>query len=229
MLPEPRSRAMSSMIAILNSSLQVSITLQNWTPDNSGPLVTALAAKGFAMQQPNPMQMMQGQAGPVATKLTTTALGVDHVNRRLAFVITNENTDPSRNIQEVLDVLTSIGFPANESIERIDLQGSVTLRVAKSASSDVSNAARKEFVAEASRIFERELKAFGFTLASKELFTRGVSGSPFFLRFEPLLTDDSDTKILAFVIFATGDATSAVNFAKTLYGRLKSVLASKQG
>ncbi len=71
---------------------------------------------------------MQVQSGPFATKGTTTALGIAYGFRRIDFQITNNITSPHENIQEVFSALTTIGYPYQESIERIDIQGNITIK-----------------------------------------------------------------------------------------------------
>jgi len=213
-------------LIILNSSLTVSVTLQNWTPDNIGSLYETLIKKGFTVPQLTPTQQMQGLSAPTARKGTTTAFTVDHAIRRLMFQITNEINSPNTNIQEILDVLTEIGFPSQESIERIDIQGKITIKMQEgNASTLIPNIIKDEFGAKADKIMGRKTQVIGIRLSSKEMYKSGISKSPFLILIEPLLTDDSDTKFLAQVTFSTNSHESALDFSTNLYERLKALIA----
>lgn len=224
-----REKNMVNLI-ILNSSFIIQVTLQHWSSDNLGPLFDALAKKGFSFSQPSPMQQMQGQATPIARRGTTTALAVDHITRRVALSITNENTDPSRNIRESLEVLESIGFPSKELVSRIDIQGNITVKIeTDSVSAFVPNVVSTDFVKKAGEIFGRKITPIGMRIASTERFAAGVSKSPFVILIEPLFTDDSDTKFLAQVILSTGSSEYALEFTQRLYDRLKQIIRAFKG
>jgi len=142
------------------------------------------------------------------------------------FQITNEINSPNTNIQEILDVLTEIGFPSQESIERIDIQGKITIKLQEgNASTLISNVIKDEFGANADKIMGRKTQVIGIRLSSKEMYKSGISKSPFLLLIEPLLTDDSDTKFLVQITFSTNSHESALDFSTNLYERLKALIA----
>lgn len=212
-------------LIILNSSLTVTITLQNWTPDNIGSLYDTLVKKGFTISQLTATQQLQGMAVPIARKGTTTAFTIDNNTRRLIFQITNEINSPNTNIKEVLDVLTEIGFPSQESIERIDIQGKITIKMQEGkASTLIPHIIKDEFSAKADKIMGRETDVIGIRLSSKEMYKGGISKSPFLILIEPLLTDDSDTKFLVQATFSTNSHDTALDFSKNLYKRLKELI-----
>lgn len=215
--------------AILNSSLQIQITLQNWTPDNQGVFLDALVKKGFTLIQPNPMQKMAGQPAPIAHKAKTTGIWIDHLSRRIILQITNENTKPNENIKEILDILSIIGFPSQESVERISIQGSVTIKIDVPASDLVSNIIDTQFKTKANEIFGREVKAIGLRLSTEELPTSGASKSPFVILIEPLFTDDSNSKLIANITYNTSNSESALEYAQALYDRLKQIISGLSG
>ncbi len=211
---------------ILNSSLTVGITLQNWTADNHGIFLDGLIKKGFTLIPPNPVQQMQGEPAPIAHKTKTTAIWIDHFTRRIDLQITNENTKPNENIKEILDVLAIIGFPSQESVERMDIQGNVTIKLQDAKSSElVPQIIEKRFKTKTNEIFERDVKVIGIRLSSTEPLTSGVSKSPFVILIEPLFTDDSDTKMIVNVSYSSSSADSTLEFAQCLYERLKQIIS----
>ena len=212
---------------ILNSSLTVFITLQNWTADNHGILFQTLIKKGFTVPTPTAVQQMQGQIIPVARKGTTTALTVDHANRKIILQITNEINTPNKNIEEVFDVLSEIGFPVQESIARVDIQGNITIKIQEAqASTLVPKIIKPEFAKTLDKIFDRSTKVIGIRVASQESFTSGVSKSPFVILIEPLFTDDSDSKFISVVTYSTSSAESAREFTASMYERLKETITN---
>lgn len=208
------------VVTVTNSSFTIYITIQNWTPDNSGTFYDNLARKGFTVQPFNPLQLLQGQLGQNVRKGTTTSLSIENVFRRIVMTVTNEINDPSRNIEEVLDALSATGFPAY-SIERIDINGNITVGVENAASTFVGEVVKKEFVSKATEIFGREVIAVGIRLASAERLSSGVVSSPFYLLIEPMIVDGSDTKFLVQLTFSSADISAAMSFMQSLYEKLK--------
>lgn len=214
-------------LVILNSSLSVSITLQNWTQDNQVPLIDSLMKQGFMT---NPFQQNQIQTAPFFRKKEITSLWIDHVNRRIFFQITNNNSAPHRNIQEVLTILSGIGFPTQESVERIDIQGYITIKIqGDKVSTFVSNVVDETFIQKVNRVMERRLNAVGMTFSTMEQFTDGISKSPYTVNIQPLLTDDSDTKFIAHVIYSSSSGESTMKFIEHLYDKLRSIISAFKG
>jgi hypothetical protein len=214
-------------LVILNSSLAISITLQSWSPGYQGPLFDSLAKQGFMA---NPLQQNQLQTGPVFHKKEITGLGIDHVNRRIFFQITNNNSTPHRNILEVLNTLSSIGFPTHESIERIDIQGYITIKIqGDRASTFVPNVVNKTFIKKVNRIMERRINAVGIAFSTVEQFTDGISKSPYIVNIQPLLTDDSDTKFIAHIMYSSNNGESTLEFIEHLYEKLRSIVTEFKG
>jgi hypothetical protein len=206
---------------VTNSTFVVYITIQNWSPDNSGTLLDNLARVGFTVQPVNPMVMfVGGQMGPNVKKGTTTSLAIDNQNRRVVLTVSNELTDPSRNIQEVLNALSATGF-ANFSLERIDVTGSITIAVNSGSSTYVSEIVDDTFVANVTSVFGREVKPVGIRIASAEPLSGGPSHSPFFILIEPLATDGSDTKFLVQVAYSSSEVTNSISFMQSLYEKIK--------
>lgn len=214
-------------LVILNSSLTVSITLQSWTPDYQGPLIDSLTKQGFMA---NPLQQNQLQTGPFFHKKEIRGLGIDHVNRRIFFQITNNNSAPHQNILEVLRTLSAIGFPTHESVERIDIQGYITIKIQGDiASTFVPNVVDKTFIQNVNRIMERRINAVGMTFSTVEQFTGGISKSPYTVNIQPLLTDDSDTKFIAHVMYSSSNGESTMEFIEHLYDKLRSIISAFKG
>ena len=155
-----------TQLIILNSSLTVSVTLQNWTPDNIGSLYDTLIKKGFSVSQLTSAQQLQGQFVPHARKGTTTAFTVDQATRRLIFQITNEINSPNKNIEEILEVLKEVGFPSQESIERVDIQGKITIKMQEgNASKLIPRIIKDEFSTVADEIMGRKTNVIGTSKA----------------------------------------------------------------
>ena len=85
--------------------------------------------KGFRVNTPTAIQQMEVQSGPFASKGSTTGLGVDYSTRRISMQITNNKTSPQENLKEILAVIDSIGYPTQESLARIEVSGSVVIKV----------------------------------------------------------------------------------------------------
>ncbi len=214
---------------ILSSSLRITIIVQNWTSDNHGYFFEALVKKGYTVANPDPTQVMQGQLVPLARKGTTSALTIDHQNRSILFQITNENNSPNKNIEEILEILSSIGFPSQESVERIDIQGNVIIKLQDGkASSLVTRVVNNNFMKNVGTIFGRQIKPIGLRISSEEPWSAGSSKSPFVILMEPLFVDDSDTKILANLTCYSGNAQYVLDFAQNLYERLKNIIIELQ-
>lgn len=210
-------------LIIVNSSLTVIITLQNWPQDTFGPFADALIKKGFDVNLPTNAQAIQPL--PFARKGSTTAIGIEYAARRIPLQITNNITNPQDNINEVFSVLRGIGYTPEESIERIDIQGYVTIKVqVDKASSFVPNVVDKRIVKRIGGIIEHNVKAVGLRLSSEEPIIGGANASPFLLLLEPLYTDPSDSKLSVQLNYTTNNGTKAVKFLEDLYDRLKKIV-----
>jgi hypothetical protein len=219
-------------LIIVNSSLTVVITLQNWPQDTFGPFADALIKKGFDVNLPTTVQAMQVQsAAPFARKGSTTGLGIEYPARRIPIQITNNVTNPQDNINEVFAVLRGIGYAPEESIERIDIQGYVTIKIqgGDRAYSFVQNLIDKNIVEKIGRIMDHKTKAVGVRLSSEEPLLRGISASPFLLLLEPLFTDPSDSKLSVQLNYATDNGEKAIQFLEGLYDRLKKIIIELKG
>ncbi len=216
---------MPSLI-IQSATISVTITIQNWLPDNHGPLFDNFAKKGFIIQQPTAIQLLQGQMVPYSQKGTTSSVIVDNAARRVIATITNELTDPSKNIEDILGVMNLTGFP-NESIERIDVVANVTMKIEgdEKASAFVPKVVNDKFVKSAEKTFERSVIATGMALRSVEPFTGSLSKSPFFVLIQPPLNDESDTRFNIQTIQSSNDAQNVVQFTRTLFERLKTLIS----
>jgi hypothetical protein len=212
-------------LIVLNSNLTVAITLQNWPMDTVSPFADSLIRKGFTVNRPTAIQQMQVTSGPFAAKGTTSALAVDYAARRILLQITNNITSPQENVGEVLLALTSIGYPPQESIERIDTQGVITIKTqGEKATSFVPNKVDGKFITSVGEIFGRQVKAVGIRLMSVEPFIAGAAGSPFIMLLEPLFNDPSDSKLGIHLTYATNNSENAMIFLEHLYDRLKSTI-----
>jgi hypothetical protein len=203
-------------LIILNSNMRVMITLQNWTMDTLTPFTNALYQKGFNIGQ-TPQQ--------IAMKGTTSNIQIDYPNRRISIYITNNITSPNENVEEILSALSHIGYPSEESVSRIDIGGDISIKIQnESSSSLVSNIVQNKFIDNVGEIFERKMKAIGIRISSSESFTNHISTSPFVILFEPLFTDNSDTKMLAQLIYMSDNIRYSLQFLKGLYDRLKNTV-----
>ena len=217
-------------LIVLNSNLTVVITLQNWPVDTLGPFAESLIRKGFLVNRPTAIQQMQVQTGPFASKGTTTALGIEYGARRIPMQITNNITSPHENVNEVLSALTTIGYPPQESIERIDIQGAVTIKTqGDNASTFASKVVDEKFIRNVGNIFERNVKAVGLRLVTEESIAAGAGGSPFIMLLEPLFNDPTDTKLWVQFNHATNTSDKAIDFLQHLYDRLKKVILELKG
>ncbi|MGI0080028.1 MAG: hypothetical protein ACRECH_10430 [Nitrososphaerales archaeon] len=216
---------------VFQSSLTVIITLQMFNPDGVVPFVDTLVKKGFFVSRPTIIQQPQGQAqiqsASLAKKGTTSALDVDVPNRRVIFQITNELKAPNENIEEVLSVLSLAGFPTEAFVQRIDVQGNVTIGLqADKASSFVPSAVKENFVKRAQDILNRPVKAIGVRLASEVMDVADVSKSPFTILIEPMFTDASDTKFAVQVYYGSSNPSSTVAFMQRLYENLTALISA---
>lgn len=203
-------------LIILNSNIFVIITLQNWTQDTFKPLMITLAQNGFTLGE-SPLYL--------AMKGTTTNVQVDYYNRRITIQITNNNTAPNENLEEIFSILSQIGYPSKESIARIDITGNISIKIAdKSASSLVSNIVNYHFINQIGNIFERNMLPVGIRISTSELLTGDISKSPFVILLEPLLTDPRDSKLLVNIIYTSDNEQYTVLFLKDLYDRLKKII-----
>jgi hypothetical protein len=218
-------------LIILNSSLTIVITLQNWTQDTFGPFSDALIKRGFAVNLPTTVQQLQVQAtAPFARKGKITGLVTDYPNRRIVMQITNNITSPHENVEEILSILQSIGFPSQESIERIDIQGQINIKIqGYEASKLVPNVVDKRFINSVGKILGRNVRAVGIRLSSTEPFTSGTNVSPFVILLEPLFTDPTDTKMMAHVSYASSNGELTIDFLQHLYDRLKNIISEFKG
>lgn len=201
-------------LGIRNSSLGVFITLQYWPGDSFMPFLQALSKYGFVINNRAP--------AAVAWKGTTSNVGVDYSSRRVFLQITNNLSLPHENVSEILSVLSSIGY---ESIERIDINGEVTISVDGALSSTlITPAIEQKFVEKVGQIFERPMKVTGIRIASTDPLTGDVSKKPFAVLIEPLLTDPNDMTVFTQLIYSSRSGVDAINFLKTLYGALKQII-----
>jgi hypothetical protein len=217
-------------LIVLNSNLTIIITLQNWPVDTLSPFADSLIKKGFTVNRPTAIQQMQVQAGPFAAKGTITALGIEYATRRILMQITNNITSPNENLEEVLSALTTIGYPPQESIERIDIQGTITIKTqGVNASTFVPNIIKEDFTKYVQNVFEREVNTVGIRLATKESFTSGLNSSPFIILLEPLFNDPTDTKLLVQLSYVSYSHDNSIQFLEDLYDRLKNVILGFKG
>ena len=212
-------------LIILNSNLTIFITLQNWPVDTLRPFSESLIKRGFTVNFPTAIQQMQVQSGPFASKGTTTALGIAYGFRRIDMQITNNITTPHDNVKEIFSTLTTIGYPPQESIERIDLQGSITIKTqGEKASAFVPNVIKGDFIKDLREVFGRHVNVVGVRLSSAERFIDGAGSSPFIILLEPLFNDPSDTKLLIHLNYSTNNEDHVIEFLEHLYDRLKNVI-----
>jgi hypothetical protein len=184
--------------------------------DTLTPFTNALYQKGFNIGQ-TPQQ--------IAMKGTTSNIQIDYPNRRISIYITNNITSPNENVEEILSALSHIGYPSEESVSRIDIGGDISIKIQnESSSSLVSNIVQNKFIDNVGEIFERKMKAIGIRISSSESFTNHISTSPFVILFEPLFTDNSDTKMLAQLIYMSDNIRYSLQFLKGLYDRLKNTV-----
>jgi hypothetical protein len=217
-------------LIVLNSNLTVIITLQNWPVDTFQPFAEALVRKGFIVNRPTAIQQMQVQSGPFASKGNTTALTIEYVNRRILMQITNNITSPQDNLEEVFSALTTIGYPPQESTERIDVLGAVTIKTqGDHASTFVPHVVKEDFTESVKEIFGRQVNAVGIRLSTTESLSTGVGGSPFIILLEPLFNDPTNTKLWAQLNYATNNGEYATDFLEHLYDRLKDIIMRFKG
>jgi hypothetical protein len=201
----------------------LAITLQNWPADTLSPFSEALIKKGFKVNLPTAIQQLQVQSGPFASKGTTTGLAIDYPTRRVLIQVTNNVTSPHDNLKEILAALTSIGYPPQESIERIEMQGTVTIKIEgdTKASDLVPKVIKDRFVGNLTNVFGRQVKAVGIRLETNESIFDTPKGSPFNLLLEPLFNDPSNSKLVAQLACVTDNEDTATTFLERLYQRLK--------
>jgi hypothetical protein len=200
--------------------------MQYWPQGTFMPFMDELVKKGFIVSQPQFIQQMQVQSQPLARKGTTTSVGIDYNTRRVVVQITNEVTSPNENVMEILSVLTKIGFPPNQSIERIEITGSVIIKIQDSglASSFVPKIVKAAFVDKINKIFGRNMKPVGIRLTSEEDFSSDVSKSPFSIDIEPSYTDIGDTTFQVTIIYLSSDTEYTKTFLKSLYDTIKKTI-----
>lgn len=213
-------------LIILNANLTVTITMQNWPIDTVNPFAESLIRKGFTVNRPTTVQQMYVQSGPFAAKETTTALGIEYQYRRIVMQITNNISSPQENVREVFSALSTIGYPPQESIERIDIHGTITIKIdGGNASTYVPQVVKENFVTELGNIFGRQINAIGIRLSAGGRLT-DARNSPFIIHLEPLLNDPTDTKLLIQIDSATESSKDFLVFIEHLYGRLKNIIRS---
>jgi hypothetical protein len=202
------------------------LTLQSWPQDTAGPLIDALIRKGFRVNLPSTVQQIQvSSSQPFASKGTTTALGVDYMNRRIAIQITNNINSPEENVKEVFSILSSIGYPQQEFIERLEIQGNVLIKVIGNKASDcISNIIKQNIAEKMNKIMQRDVKIVGVRISSENTLIDSVNKSPFLILLEPLYTDSTDSKITTQINYATNSGDSAIEFLKNLYDSLKNII-----
>ena len=177
-------------IKIINSSFTVIITLQTLTSDNMRPLLEAIQRNGFAI---NAIE----NSPPFAWKDTTNNLRIEFNNRRILFNITNNLLSPDKNLVEVFSILSKTGYPMDESVERIEITGMITVKtINDTATSFVPEVVKEEFKHKIDNIFNRTTRVTGIRLTSEESLLGDITKSPFALLIEPLFTDMSNTKFI---------------------------------
>ena len=97
------------------------------------PLLQVLGKNGFVITSPS----LGKPLTTIAWKGTTSNVGVDYTTRRVFLQITNNLSSPHENVIEILSVLSSIGY---EGIDRIDVNGEVTISVDGALSSTLIDA-----------------------------------------------------------------------------------------
>lgn len=212
-------------LAVLNSSLTVNLILQNWTPDTFLPFMDQLIKKGFLVSQPKMIEQTQVMSGPLARKATTTDVEVDYRARRIFIQITNNVNSPHENVNEILSILSAMGYEPREFVERIDIRGNVIIKVQDdTASSFVPEIVKNDFIKKIDKEFDQPLKAVGIRLSSSEPLRGSISKSPFIILIEPLFTDLTDTKFSIQVIFMSDSSEQSIRFLQNLYNSLKQVI-----
>jgi hypothetical protein len=210
---------------ILNSSLTTTITLQSWPYDTFLPFLQGLIRMGFTI---NPSRTLS----TLAYKKTTTNIAVDYTYRRVSIQIGNNKSTPQENVNEIFSVLSEIGYSPQESIERVDILGYVTIKVHDDlASTFVPSVIGSKFIEKSAKILGQSIRPIGIRISSIEpLYTGNISRSPFLFLIEPLLTDPSDTKFLVNVIYASNSADHVIHFLEGLYsGLMNTIMEFKNG
>ncbi len=183
------------------------------------PFLQGLQKRGFTQYPARSLLQL-------AYKGATTNIAVDYTNRRVSFQITENTTSPHTNVNEILSVLSEIQYPPEESIQRVDLTGTVTIKVQDgSTTSFLSSIVKKDFIEKAKNILGQEIKPGGIKIASNEpYYTGDISRSPFLILIESLATDASDTKFMVTLQYASNRADQLVCFLEALYDRLKNII-----
>ena len=205
-------------LRIRNSSLAVFITLQYWPGSSIMPFLQGLRKNGFNITSPSLAQ----SPTTIAWKDSTSNVGVDYASRRVFFQITNNLSSPHENVAEILSLLSSIGY---ESIDRIDVNGEVTISVDGPLSSTlIEPMIKPEFVGKVGQIFKRPMKVTGIRIASTDSLTGDVLKKPFVMLIEPLLTDPSDRTLFTQLFYSSRSGIDTINFLKSLYSALKEII-----
>ena len=162
----------------------------------------------------------------LAHKNTTTNISVDYTYRRITIQIGNNRSSPQENVNEIFSVLSEIGYSPQESIERVDVSGYVTIKAQDDlASSFVPSVIESRFVEKVGKILGQSVRPIGIRIASTEpLYTGNISRSPFLFLIEPLLSDPSDTKFLVNIIYASNSADQVIHFLEGLYSSLMDII-----
>jgi hypothetical protein len=207
-------------LEIRNSSLGVFITLQYWPVHTFMPFLQALGRNGFTISPPP----LGNPPTTIAWKDSTSSVGVDYTNRRVFLQITNNLSSPHENVTEILSVLSSIGY---KDIDRIDVNGEVTISVDGAlASTLLEPVIKPEFVEKGGQIFERSIKVTGIRIVSSDSLTGDISKKPFAVLIEPLITDSNDTTLFTQFFYSCRSGKDTETFLEGLYGSLKETISA---
>ena len=213
---------MVEKLSIYNSSINVSIALQYWNVDSWLPLMEMMGKKGYTIDYSQPTQ-------PIVYKATTTFFRIDSVNKRITFYITNNIESPNTNLEEILQILSLVGFPSEDSIDRIDINGNIIIKVNNGLTSEfISSVINNTFSKKVEEIFGGSTKIAGIRIVSSHYHLEDSNKSPFVILIEPLVTDRSETKFFIQTTLATSNNQYAIHFLKTLYDNLKNIILGSE-
>lgn len=163
---------------------------------------------------------------PIAAKEHLNNVAVDDANRVISFQITNNTSDPENNFKEMMGLLGNIGLPAENFLQRVDIQGIIILEIGTGASKRVPRVVSSEFNHKIESIFNRSVSTVGIRISTSESMLGDPTKSPFVLLIEPLFTDLSDRKMVANASFATDNSQKAIAYLGNIYSTLKSAIGA---
>lgn len=118
-----------------------------------------------------------------------------------------------------------MGFPYDDSIDRIDINGNIILKVNTGSTSDFISIAIKDPVSEKiGKMFDKPTRIAGIRIISSEYHLENSNNSPFMILIEPLVTDRSNTKFFIQFMFASSKSQDTINFLRSLYSKLKDII-----